>query len=81
MMRFGNFCAKRKVPTRKSDQRRQMDLFRLINALRGDKSIDPRVESAAIAEAERRLRAVEVGEEEAIPGDDVMRELRRIVSG
>ena len=62
------------------NEQQQVELIRLLIALRDDEPIDPRVESAAIAEAERRLRAVEAGEEEVIPGDDVMRDLRRIVS-
>jgi hypothetical protein len=63
-----------------NEQQRE-ELIRLLTAQHGDGIVDPEVESAAVAEAERRLRAVEAGEEELVPGDDVMRELRRIVSG
>lgn len=62
-----------------SDQQRA-ELVRLLTAHHDDGIVDPAVEAAAVAEAERRLRAVEAGDEELVPGNDVMRELRRIVS-
>jgi len=62
-----------------SEQQREK-LIRLLTSQRGEGSVDPQVERAAVAEAERRLQAVEAGDEELVPGDDVMRELRRIVS-
>jgi hypothetical protein len=40
----------------------------------------PEIEEAWLEEAERRYRAVQKGEENLIPADMVMRELRDIVS-
>ena len=56
------------------------ELVRLL-APQGDDWIDPEIEQAWIKEAERRDRAVAEGREQLIPGDEVMQELRKIVSG
>ena len=61
-------------------EKEREELVRLL-APQGDDWIDPEIEQAWIKEAERRDQAVAEGKEQLIPGDEVMQELRDIVSG
>lgn len=56
------------------------ELIRLLTMYPATGTTDPDVQRAALAEAERRHQAILDGSEKPIPGEDMMRELRDIVS-
>lgn len=68
----------REVLTLSMEEREE--LVRLLTMTTEGAWANPELERAWLAEAERRHQAVLDGGEELVPGDQVMRELRDIVS-